>query len=78
MPEHRARRFGRFMLKWSVRLTLVSVIVGAIGTSVVVAYPTVLDRLADDYEWFGDDTAWVARTPARDAHEAVKEFVREL
>jgi len=66
----RSRKLLRFIIALFVFSTL--------SAGAAVAYPSLLDPLCDDYEWFGGDATQVVREYARDAHAAIYDFIREL
>lgn len=72
LPLYPVRR-GRKLL----RVTLVLFALAVVAAGSVVAYPAMLDPLADDYEWFGADTVSVLREQARIAHDAIAAFVAD-
>ena len=47
----------------------------SLAACAAITNPMLLDPLCDDYEWFGADTAQVARQYARDAHDAIASFI---
>jgi hypothetical protein len=69
-PHRRSRTLGRILIGLFVALTLAS------GT--IIAVPSVIDPLCDDYEWFGAEAANVVRHYACDAHNAIYELVEDL
>jgi hypothetical protein len=69
-PHRRSRTLGRILIGLFVALTLAS------GT--IIAVPSVIDPLCDDYEWFGAEAANVVRHYACDAHNSIYELVEDL
>lgn len=68
--RRRSRLLTRIVIGTIVTLTLAS------GT--IIAFPSLLDPLCDDYEWFGTEAASVVRHHACDAHNAIYELVEGL
>ncbi len=71
-PVYQPRR-GRTLL----RATLVLFLLALVAAGSAVAYPAMLDPLADRYEWFGADTIATLRDYAWAAHDAVATLVTD-
>jgi hypothetical protein len=69
-PIYQPRR-GRSLL----RVTLALFVLAVVAAGSAVAYPAMLDPLADRYEWFGADTIATLRDYAWAAHDAVATLV---
>jgi hypothetical protein len=64
--------------RWWLRISLGLVVTSALAAGAAVAYPAMLDPICDDYEWFGNDVASLAREQAQIAHDTIADFIANL
>ncbi len=69
-PQRRSRPLRRVLAILFATVTL--------ATGIIVAAPSLLDPLCDDYEWFGAEATTVVRQHASDAHAAIAEIIDAL
>jgi hypothetical protein len=61
-----------------LRVVVVMFVMSILAAGAVVAFPSLLDPLCDDYEWIGGDIAVTLREQAQLAHDAVINFLATL
>lgn len=70
MPRYPAKRS-----RWLRRVVIGLLLTSALASVAAIAYPSLLDPMCDDYEWFGADAASAARGQAQLAHDTICDWL---